>query len=216
MLRASGADAAEAPALLSSSGVAEIDALCRAEVDRLNRAFEVSASFAFYDDAGSPNAQALDRPTDRLAKDGTVLFGRALAVELAAGRTAANALPILAVMAHEWGHIRQYKSRVVSDWGVHFELSADFLAGWYLSYRRDVGNAEMAKVISQFTGLGDNSFTREEHHGTPAQRSRMLAFAFTGLQSPDLTADTQPSEPRDPPKPGDAVQALETSLHLLQ
>lgn len=216
MLRAAAARDAERPVLVSSSGSKEIDGLCFGEVDRLNRSFEVSAAFGFYDDSRGANALAVDSIYDRTRKDGAVLMGRSLVMLLAAGDAQANMLPILAVLAHEWGHIRQYKSRVVADWGVHFELSADFLAGWYLSYQEKVTDAGMARVVGEFARLGDTGFTREDHHGTPAQRSRMLAFAFNGLQSPDFTPGTERPSAIPQPAAGEAVEAMETSLHLQQ
>lgn len=214
MLRSAAAGGELQQEMLSTSGRADIDAVCFSEIERLNKIFDVSAAFGFCDDDAGANALAVDRAYVAEHKDGTVLLGRLLAKQLAENDARANSAALIAVLAHEWGHIRQYKSRVVSNWGVHFELSADYLAGWYLSYRSDIDQSTIEKVVRLFSGIGDNHFTNEDHHGTPSQRSRMLTFAYNSNQSPDVMPESDEPVVTKAPTTGGALDALYMSLRI--
>lgn len=176
------------PARLATSGRTQIDDICVKEVASLNRLFEVEAAFGFFDDADGANAVAIQKAYDPARKDGTVLLGRRLAEQIARRHDKLLSVALIGVLAHEWGHIRQFKAGVQASWGVHYELSADYLAGWYLARMSLVGEDRMDEGSRLFENLGDSQFMDEDHHGTPAQRSKMFAFAYK-YSSSDGIAD---------------------------
>ena len=82
---------------------------------------------------------------------------------------------LAAVLAHEYGHLLQYKARFNEAWGIKFELTADFMAGWYLGRIHNLTKADIDQTAELFLQLGDTSFTDPSHHGTPWQRSKIFS-----------------------------------------
>jgi hypothetical protein len=165
------------PPMLFSSGDASIDAICREELEHLRKFFRVRATFGFFDDGTEENAIALSAVYDRTNPDGTVLIG----INFAKNYLQAQAGAILVVMAHEWGHIEQYKKKEVATWGVKFELDADRRSGEYWKTRMPGdANGEMAAKV--FFNLGDAEFADPDYHGHPSQRADMFRYGF-GLET---------------------------------
>lgn len=158
--------------LLASSGSDRIDQICRDEIGRLNRHFGVNPMFGFYRDRRM-NAQATQRRYSPKHPDGAVLIG----INFAKFLLDAGDIALIVILAHEWGHILQFKQRVKFVWNVRYELDADGAAGAYLhSVNPDEEFGERAAQL--FEKLGDNDFTRQDHHGTPEQRSDVFRTAF--------------------------------------
>lgn len=156
-----------------SSGSADIDAYCGREAANLETLFKVRPALFFFDDGGQPNAFAMDTKADDTKPDGIVFIGIALANRLYHQQVNGEALLLAAVMAHEWGHIVQFRHKFSSEWGIYYELKADSGAGWYLASTR--GSEQLRKhdeVVGQyFSRLGDTDFSNFETHGSPGQRS---------------------------------------------
>src|SRR5690606_8445367 len=94
--------------LISTTGDKDFDrALGRALV-RLSALFGERPGFGFVDDSGAPNAYA-SRETKVSGTWGTVLFGQTLFHELL-NRHDDRGIAVLAVAAHEFGHIAQFRS----------------------------------------------------------------------------------------------------------
>lgn len=198
-----------APNTLETSGEKVIDEVCLGEVEKLNAAFGLKVSFAFYHDGDTGNALAYFGAGAQPRTDGTVYFGRKLAREAFRPENPIPGLPIVAIMAHEWSHVLQYKVGTRSGWGVHYELSADFVAGRYLGSLPNLDIASVQGVVTTFTDvLADTDFMDKDHHGSPAQRSKIMLMGFHG--SPSLTE--VPTEAR-PMTPQEAGEALESGLH---
>lgn len=178
LLGATAGGSDDVPKLLTSSGEQGIDIFCRSQVDSLNTVFGVRATFGFYDDAGIPNALALSEQYDKVNPDGTVLMGISLAKTILSTLAGTNNLLVLnGVMAHEWGHILQYQIGYTDDWLVRYELSADYMVGWYFNRAQSANKnlrSEILTLFSRFSKLGDTEFTNPNHHGTPTQRSKIL------------------------------------------
>jgi hypothetical protein len=156
------------PKLLVSSKSTEIDDLFQSEAQQLNQLFGLAPRFGFYHDDVSPNALAV--PGQGTGDNGTVLMGINLARRLAG----ADSLHFIAVAAHEWGHIFQFTKRLKCPWGVHLELSADYLAGWYLAKTERDSERIKNSIATLFSNIGDSEFANDDHHGTPRQRSNVL------------------------------------------
>lgn len=165
---------------LHTSGDSKLDLLCQQELPYLAEFFEVRAAFGFFDDTDGANALALNKIDDINFSDGTVLFGVGLAKQYLKGERDF----IIAVMAHEWAHIEQYKKNEKAAWAVKYELFADFRAGQYCQTRFSDG--ELAAQL--FHRLGNSNFSHPDYHGAPEQRSDMFRTGF-GITT-DIEKDT--------------------------
>lgn len=190
----------------ATSGRADVDALCRQEVPSLTAAFGTTATLLFYDDRDAQNAFATTEIGDPSKPDGTVFIGTTLAAGMMDAYAASGGLPLVGIMAHEWGHLLQFRKNVGRAWGVHFELSADHLAGWYLARTRPDLDRRKDEVTQLFASLGSTTgFAHPDFHGSPKQRSRML---LTGARLHGI-ADGDPQATR---LTATADLALEESL----
>lgn len=172
--------------------------------------FEVSPSFAYYDDGNSPNAFAHPHSTHG-ATDGSIRIGGNLVfkefeiwrhnflkesiakgkdpLELLRTGKAGATYSISAIIAHEMAHILQMK-RNSAQGGRNTELQADFLAGWYFANMKELLKEEYDEFHIEKSGLlafwsrGDYYFNSRSHHGTPKQRAD--AFA-AGLNLGNIT-----------------------------
>jgi hypothetical protein len=173
--------------IVSPHTIAEWPAI-EAAVPRLNTAFGVRPLFCFVDDRDGPNAMASFTSTDRGHPDGTVMFGVHL-LQRIRDFNPQHALPIVvATMAHEWAHIKQHKTRALRDWIVKDELSADYLAGWFLQ-RHNVAQAEFDAIKAFFgSEIADTDFQDPNHHGTPAQRAGTIGLGYSETR-PTLGGD---------------------------
>lgn len=168
----------------NSTGVPEMDrALGRALV-RIAKAFDVNPSFAFLDDEQAPNAYA-SAETSLPGTWGTVVFGRRLFREQMA-RYKDNGMSVLAIVAHEFGHIVQFSRNLSGDLRGReptvrkIELHADFLSGWYLGTRKKVDKSITLWASGDtFNRIGDYQYNAPQHHGTPAQRVAAAEAGFS-------------------------------------
>ena len=151
---------------------------------RLSELFSERPGFGFVDDFGAPNAYATDETLVR-GTWGTVCFGQTLFKDLM-GRYDDQGLTILAVAAHEFGHIAQFRSGVdkqllrYQHTVKRVELHADFLSGYFLGVRkRQQPSISVWAAGHALYQIGDYEFHGEDHHGTPDQR---VAAAETGFR----------------------------------
>lgn len=159
--------------VLRTSSNSQIDEICRAELARLNRHFNVNPMFGFYDDVGGANAYAEQKRYSAEHPDGAVLMG----VKFANSLLAVGDVALRVIMAHEWCHIRQYKRKTKFVWSVRYELEADAAAGEYLkALNPDEAYGEGAAQV--FLSIGDSNFKYPNHHGTPRQRADVFRDAF--------------------------------------
>lgn len=181
--------------IATSSGDAETDRFLGSALQRLSATFQVSPGFAFFDDGEVENAYAA-RETLLGNGPGTVLMGmtlfRRLMTEVKDG-----GVTVIAVCAHEFGHIYQYGGyyrlldQVDSQTNRPHELHADFLAGYYLGLRKaEHRQLDLRKVGYELYRMGDTNFTSRQHHGTPDERFAALSAGFKlGSQGKaDITA----------------------------
>ena len=128
---------------------------------------------------------------------------------------------IISVLSHEAAHIFQYKNKIKFENTVQQEISADFIAGWYMGklmkdYEGEYdfsGGASKAynemedrrQSISEwkqslrifFGYLGDNNYTDINHHGNYATRSMAIhkgMRSYTGWAQPINSIDGRPRD----------------------
>lgn len=159
-------------------------ALVRA-IGRLSSSFEISPKFGFFDDreyAPAGNALAW-RPDPSERPNGAVTFGVMLFDRLMAEDPIGAS--VLAVLAHEFGHIALYLSgreaevREGRPTAKRVELHADFLAGYYLGVRkREAPAVSLYNAGRLIWSIGDQAFDSKHHHGTRAERNAAAEAGF--------------------------------------
>jgi len=169
--------------IITSTGDATIDKFLGSALLRLSNMFKVQPGFAFFDDGDSPSAYATP---ETLLPQGThtVMMGTHLFSEYMTRNDDAG-MTIIAICAHEFGHIHQMEggyreSLLKHDTTVRpIELHADFLAGFFLASRkREYPNLELQKVGETFYRLGDTAFKDRGHHGTPQERIAAITAGY--------------------------------------
>ena len=171
--------------LITSSGNADLDHYLGRALVRLAGQFEIYPGFGFYDDSNHNNALAV-RETKIPGTEGTVIFGVHL-FRNALHDSHDQGVAVIAVCAHEFGHIFQYNSgyydKLTTGVGAHtvklIELHADYLAGYYLAGRKAAyPDLDLQGAGALFDRLGDTQFNDPTHHGTSAQRVAAIEAGF--------------------------------------
>jgi len=151
--------------------------------------FDVLPGFAYYNDAGQPNARATSQPLlDRT--DGTVLFGLSLLSSLLARPQHGDA-SVVAVCAHEFGHIVSYKNGLISRLAPNpmqpfrAEQYADYIAGFFAGKRKrerpSFPAVAFATTQRSFGGPVRGS------HGTGVERGQAVEQGFLDAYTKNLT-----------------------------
>lgn len=150
---------------------------------RISRLFGERPGFGFMDDANHPNAFASD--DSRVPGTwGTIRFGRTL-YDTLMQRYDDDGIAILAVIAHEFGHIAQFRRGVTDALNGgqrtvrRAELHADLLAGYYLGTRKMAdGRIRLRTAGIELFNIGDLDFNSRDHHGTPEQRVEAAEYGY--------------------------------------
>lgn len=175
-LSASAEEARDAYRLTRTTGIPALDVGLTNEFGFLCRYFNVTPGFFMYDDERSANAFATpERLGNHQFPHGTVCFGTTLMrseFQAAAGLGRGDHV-MVAVMAHEWAHILQFRTLSRTVPGKPMELQADYLAGWYMGVRsRQVwGGVDVMSSMRSLFGKGDYNFNSPGHHGRPDERA---------------------------------------------
>ena len=147
----------------------------------LSNTFSVLPGFVFSDKVRL-NAFA-SRNTALGRSDGSVVFGRTLFREIMSRRENPE-VGVVAVCAHEFGHILQYKkdlrSKLIINGKVkRLELHADFLAGYFAGKRKlDSPGFPAAVFATTQYSFGDNNYGSPDHHGTQKERGDAVVAGF--------------------------------------
>ena len=163
---------------IRATGIAALDKWLVAEAWRLAGEFEVLPDFFLIDDSQSPNAWATPEITESRGPDGTVMYGVNF-MRMEFQRGGIQGFGVLAIMAHEFAHIAQFKNDLTPQ-GKGAELMADYLAGWYLARRSSEIATNLYISAKTFYGIGDYGFNSPGHHGTPGER---LAAFRAGVET---------------------------------
>ncbi len=123
-------------------------------------------------------------------EDGTVLFGDGIVSYLQRKGVEDPVAAVLAVCAHEFGHIVQYRYSFQEKPVISLlndgqptvkraELHADLLAGFYVgSAAKRNPNTPAADVALAASVLGDFDTDQKGHHGTPKERGAAVREGF--------------------------------------
>ena len=170
--------------LITTTGDRAIDRSLGRALVRLSALFSERPGFGFIDDSDGPNAYATNHTQVR-GTWGTVCFGRNLFRDLM-DRYQDQGLAVMAVAAHEFGHIAQFRSGVDrqllrnQSTVKRVELHADFLSGYFLGVRkRHQPTISVRAAGHTLYRMGDYEFNNPKHHGTPDQR---VAAAEAGFE----------------------------------
>lgn len=172
---------------LQSSGNQQLDQALGIMLAHMAATFEVQPGFAFYDDGNSKNAVAM-RKSYLPNTDGTVLLGRNL-LQSELERSNNGDMPIMAICAHEFGHIVQYtydlqpRLQRGQDTRKRVELHADLLAGYFIGRNINrLGSMQLLEIGRAWEELGDSDFTDYDHHGSREERLRAVEAGFKRAQ----------------------------------
>lgn len=157
-----------------TTGDPQADIALDKAIKRLADAFEVYPGFAFFDDGGHPNAWATEAsliPNTTY----TVLFGENYYRKWL--KYDPSGISVLSVIAHEFGHIMQYKSGLMAEirggqqTSKRVELHADYMAGYYVGIlKRQNPTASFWKAGDKFRQIGTYDDKDPLFHGTPEER----------------------------------------------
>jgi hypothetical protein len=184
--------------LIETSGDPTLDRYLGRALVRIATSFQVRPGFGFIDDSAAENAYAT--PETRIdGTTGTVLMGTNLFHRVMASFDDAG-VAVLAVCAHEFGHIYQFGSGWDRTMGAMdltvrpVELHADFLAGYFLATRKaDLPDLNLQGAGRLIDSLGDTAFNDHGHHGTPQERVAAIeggyAYGRRGAQPVATVAD---------------------------
>jgi hypothetical protein len=171
-----------AGSLQQHSDIPGLDYALAQSLGKIAKTFAVHPAFAFYPDGrGQENARATP---ERLLEnaDGTVLFGLDLLRELLARPEHGDA-SVVAVCAHEFGHIVSYKNGDIAqlapnqDQPFRAEQYADFMSG-YFAGRRKLERPDFPAVVFATTcrSFGGGNHGTGEQRGEAVQEGFLTAF----------------------------------------
>lgn len=168
--------------MVMTTGNRSIDRSLGRALIRLTALFSQRPGVGFFDDYGEPNALATPETLIR-GTWGTVLFGQQFFDDLMDHDR--QGWGVLAVMAHEVGHIAQFRSGVVQRLQARpttvrrVELHADLLSGYFLGVRkRQQPSIRVWPAGKALYSLGDYKFNHPGHHGTPEERVEAAEAGF--------------------------------------
>ena len=165
------------------SGNENFDRALAVSLKMISEALSVLPGFAFSEQV-ILNAFASPK-TDLGRQDGSVVFGNSLYRQIMERREHPD-VGIVAVCAHEFGHIAQFKNRIRERLAAcggcsvkRLELHADFLAGYYAG-RRKLEKPDFPAAVFAATqySFGDNDFGSPKHHGTLRERGNAVVAGF--------------------------------------
>lgn len=181
-------------ALRRTTGNAEMDLALDRALKRLADTFHIYPGFGFVDDSDGPNAWATPRA---YIKDtpGTVAFGREFFDALL--RYDPTGISVIAVVAHEFGHILQFTTGMVQrikggDSTVkRLELHADYMSGFYIGQLKKAHpEASFWRAGDKFRQIGTYDKQDPLFHGTPEERvaASQAGFKLAYEETTDIGA----------------------------
>ncbi|MBY3216685.1 hypothetical protein HFO21_20375 [Rhizobium laguerreae] len=178
--------AADADTAGFGSGNGDLDKFLGRALVRAASELGINPAFGFYDDSDGPNAKASPEVDGNVPGTwGTVVFGRTL-FKGELSNYDPSGMTILAIIAHEFGHIIQFKRGLrevlleQQSTVKRLELHADVLAGYYLGRRKaQTPSLSFLSAGEVFHRIGDTNFNSPGHHGTPDERANASQIGFT-------------------------------------
>jgi hypothetical protein len=192
------ASASDLASLVKSTGDPAADLALRRALAKIAETFKVTAAFGFLpDDPANRSAQMNAWASSRVVEpgtDGTVFFGRPY-YDKHMGNDPSG-ITVLAILAHEYGHIRMFKSglrdRILAGQSTtkRTELHADFMSGFYLGLlKRDNPEAPFWRAINARYASGSYNYTHPRFHGTPEERLAAVEGGYHASFTDTKTVD---------------------------
>tara|TARA_Y100001978_G_scaffold127849_1_gene114103 strand:- start:242 stop:958 length:717 start_codon:yes stop_codon:yes gene_type:complete len=171
---------------INTTGISRLDNLIEDERLRMEELFDVKVELNISEGA---NGLAL-KSCKSTNCHGTIELGVKL-LKAKLDNTSGDFM-VIAIMAHEFAHILQYKHSMRFNSNVHQEIHADILAGWYIGkYLKDIENKSISnlnkhfdkqeegrKIIDDlriyFGQMGDEAYFSPFHHGN--FQTRLMAM----------------------------------------
>jgi hypothetical protein len=171
----------DVPDIIHASGNRLLDEALTQALFRMSRDFDVLPGFGYVRDSNTAHAT---RRTLLERADGTVLFGLPFLNRLLA-RTENPDACVVAVCAHEYAHILQYKLKIDQQLDPSgkskrlMELHADYLSGWFAGLRkRNNPNYPAAVFASLARDSGSQIGSGQATHGAPDERGDAVEKGF--------------------------------------
>jgi hypothetical protein len=171
--------------LFTSSGNQLVDRSFVVEASNLERMLDVHAPLYFL---GGNVKNAFAEPGGSPGSNGRVIFSMALLNDEFNRTGAWQNFTVIVILAHEFGHIYQFKYGTKKLPVKLTELQADYFAGWYMGRREQTSNFKISafrQAVQTMYEKGDYDFDNPQHHGTPQERMRAIN---EGLQHATLSA----------------------------
>ncbi len=168
-----------------TTGNRNLDNALASEMKKQQQLYILKPAFYIFTDL-IKNAFATTRKFPEYpASDGSIVYGIELMKEQLARGYWGGAV-VAGVLAHEYGHIFQYRSgyfrklRKMHKTVKFVELHADYLSGYYIGrkYKESGERVNVRTVASATYDIGDYSYNSPQHHGTPIERTIMLKAGF--------------------------------------
>lgn len=173
--------------LFKASGNQYLDSVMTQEYNFLVAKFGVLPDLFYYNDANGSNAYATSEVLNPYFRDGRIAIGFNLIRKECAESISNTCISIAIIMAHEFGHIVDFKYKVQMNnnlMGKKSELFADYLAGCYMHLRSiQYGYTDVQDAAKTFYNMGDYQFNSPLHHGTPQQRLNTLMAGYNYSRS---------------------------------
>lgn len=172
--------------IIRTSGNQQFDAMLgQAVLTPLAREFNIQPGFGYYSEAefssngGTENAIASTRTRVDNTRGGTVVFGLNLLRN--SMRQPGGDFAVMAICAHEFGHIKQYEglydTLAASLPAYCIELHADFIAGYFVrTFAERVPQTDLQRIGAVWSQMGHRTETGS--HGTSAMRVRAIEAGF--------------------------------------
>ncbi len=165
--------------LVARSGVEHLEVALVLTLQKLSTLFGVLPGFSYYREHDRPNAKATSSALVGSRPDGTVLLGTRLLSDLLAMPAFGDAA-IVAVCAHEFGHILSYSNGMIRQLAqgtnpspFRAEQFADFMSGYYAGVLKRTDQDYPAVIFADSTSrYGDAD------HGTGEQRAKAVVAGF--------------------------------------
>ncbi len=165
--------------LVARSGVEHLEIALALTLQKLSTLFGVLPGFSYYREHDQPNAKATSTALVGNRPDGTVLLGTRLLGDLLALPAYGDAA-IVAVCAHEFGHILSYSNGMIRQLAegtnpprFRAEQFADFMSGYYAGVLKRADKDYPAVIFAESTKrYGDAD------HGTGEQRAKAVVAGF--------------------------------------
>ncbi len=168
-----------------TTGNKNLDRALSSEMKKQQKLYVLRPAFYLFTDK-IKNAFATTKKFPEFpTSDGSIVYGIELMKEQLARGYWGGAV-VAGVLAHEYGHIYQYRSgyfkrmRKLHKTVKFVELHADYMSGYYIGrkYQESGERVNVRTVASATYDIGDYHYNSPSHHGTPVERTIMLKAGF--------------------------------------